>query len=51
MTARIDAITLADVKAAGRAMLKGAPTVAAIGKIGRVLDGAHVARRLGSRSA
>ena len=50
MTARIDAITLADVKAAGRAMLQGVPTVAAIGRVGRVLDGAHVARRLGSRS-
>ena len=51
MTARIDAITLADVKAAGRAMIAGTPTVAAIGKVGRVLDSAHVARRLGSRSA
>ena len=47
MTARINAITVADVRRAGAAMLKSAPTVAAIGKTGKVMGAAGVARRLG----
>jgi len=46
MIARIDAITLEAVKAAGRKALRGAPTVAAIGKTGRVLDSARVRERV-----
>ena len=46
MIARIDAITLDSVKAAGRKALRGAPTVAAIGKTGRVLDSARVGERV-----
>jgi len=46
MIARIDAITLDCVKAAGRKALRGAPTVAAIGKTGRVLDSARVGERV-----
>ena len=47
LTARINAITVADARRAGAAMLKSAPTVAAIGKIGKVIGAAGVARRLG----
>ena len=46
MVGRIEAIDLAEVKAAGRALLKGVPTVAAIGRTGRVLDGVRVGERL-----
>ena len=46
MIARIDAITLDAVKAAGRKALRGAPTVAAVGKTGRVLDSARVRERV-----
>ena len=46
MLARIDAITVEDVRKAGAAMLASPPTVAAIGGVGRTLDGAGVARRL-----
>ena len=47
MTARIDAIQLEDVRRAGRAMLASPPTVAAIGRVGKVIDATGVARRLG----
>jgi predicted Zn-dependent peptidase len=46
MLARIDAITIDDVRKAGAAMLKSPPTVAAIGGVGKALDSAGVARRL-----
>ena len=46
MLARIDAITVADVRRAGAAMLASPPTVAAIGGVGKALDSAGVARRL-----
>lgn len=47
MTARIDAINVADVRRAGREMLATAPTVSAIGKVGKVFGAEKVARRLG----
>ncbi|MGD0639649.1 MAG: pitrilysin family protein [Roseiarcus sp.] len=46
MLARIDAITVDDVRKAGAAMLISPPTVAVIGGVGKALDGAGVARRL-----
>ena len=46
MTARIDRITVADARAVGAAMLKSAPTVTAVGRIGKVTGAAGVARRL-----
>ena len=46
MLARIDAITVDDVRKAGRAMLASPPTVAAIGGVGKALGAAGVARRL-----
>ena len=46
MTARIDAIDVAHVRAAGAAMLASAPTVAAIGRVGKVIGAEKVARRL-----
>jgi len=46
MLARIDAITVEDVRKAGRAMLASPPTVAAIGGVGKALGAAGVARRL-----
>jgi len=46
MLARIDAITVEDVRKAGAAMLASAPTIAVIGGVGRALDGAAVTRRL-----
>ena len=47
MTARIDAIRVEDVRRVGAAMLGSAPTVAAIGRVGKVIDAERVARRLG----
>jgi len=47
MAARIDAINVADVRKAGAAMLRSVPTVAAIGRVGKVHDQAKIARRLG----
>lgn len=47
MLARIEAIGVEDVRQAGAAMLKSPPTVAAIGGVGKALDAAAVARRLG----
>ena len=46
MLARIDAITVDDVRRAGAAMLASSPTVAAIGGVARALDRIGVARRL-----
>jgi predicted Zn-dependent peptidase len=46
MLARIDAITVDDVRRAGAAMLASSPTVAAIGGVARALDRVGVARRL-----
>jgi predicted Zn-dependent peptidase len=46
MLARIDAVTVDDVRRAGAAMLASSPTVAAIGGVGRALDRIGVARRL-----
>jgi len=47
MTSRIDAIDVAAVRRAGAEMLTSAPTVAAIGRVGKVLGAGGVARRLG----
>ena len=47
MTSRIDAIDVAAVRRAGAAMLTSPPTVAAIGRVGKVLGAGGVARRLG----
>ncbi|MDE3176695.1 MAG: insulinase family protein [Pseudomonadota bacterium] len=44
--ARIDRIEAADVRRAGAAMLASAPTVAAIGRVGKVFTVEKVARRL-----
>jgi predicted Zn-dependent peptidase len=46
MLARIDAITVDDVRKAGAAMLASPPTIAAIGGVGKALNGVEVARRL-----
>ena len=46
MTQRIDALSLDAVRKAGAAMLASPPTVAAIGRIGRVIDAEGVARRV-----
>jgi predicted Zn-dependent peptidase len=46
MIDRIDRLTVADARRAGAAMLRSAPTVAAIGSVGKVLDQARVAKRL-----
>ena len=47
MTARIDAIGVDDVRRAGAAMLRSPPTIAAIGRVGKVLGAEKIARRLG----
>ena len=47
MLGRIASIGVDDVRQAGAAMLRSPPTVAAIGGVGRALDAAAVARRLG----
>ena len=46
MTARIDAIRVDDVRRVGAAMLGSAPTVAAIGRVGKVIGAESVARWL-----
>ena len=46
MLARIEAVSAADARRAGAAMLLTPPTVAAIGRLGKVMDQARVARRL-----
>ena len=47
MIQRIDRLDVEEVRAAGAEMLRSAPTVTAIGRVGKVLDQAKVARRLG----
>jgi predicted Zn-dependent peptidase len=47
MIARIERLDVGDVRAAGAAMLRSAPTVAAIGRVGKVMDQARIAGRLG----
>ena len=46
---KIDAITVADAKRVGAAMLRTAPTVSAVGPVKAVLTPDRVAERLGSR--
>jgi predicted Zn-dependent peptidase len=46
MIARIERLNVSDVRAAGAAMLRSTPTVAAIGRTGKVMDQTRVARRL-----
>ena len=46
MVGRIERLDVRDVRAAGAAMLASTPTVAAIGRTGKVMDQARVARRL-----
>ncbi|HLW92242.1 MAG TPA: pitrilysin family protein [Roseiarcus sp.] len=46
MEARIDRLSVEDVRRAGAEMLRSTPTVTAIGRIGKVLDQAGVAGRL-----
>ena len=48
--AKVDAITVADARQAGRTMLRTAPTVAAIGPIGKVPTPVQVAERFGARA-
>ena len=48
--ARVDAITVEDVRRAGAAMLATPPTVAAIGPVKHVYSSADVVARLGGRS-
>ncbi len=47
MTERIERVTVEAARRAGAAMLASAPTVAAIGRIGKAIGVAGVARRLG----
>jgi predicted Zn-dependent peptidase len=47
MTARIDRLTIEDIRKAGAKMLRSAPTITAIGRVRKVLDQGRVARRLG----
>ena len=49
IVARIEGVDATAARAAGRAMLATAPTVAAIGRVSRVFDAEKVARRLGGR--
>ena len=46
MMARIEAITVEEVRKTGAAMLRSAPTVAAIGAVGKVPGQAKIARAL-----
>ena len=46
IVARIERLDVKDVRDAGAAMLRSTPTVAAIGRTGKVIDQARVARRL-----
>jgi predicted Zn-dependent peptidase len=48
IVARIDALTTAEVRAAGRRLLRSVPTVAAIGPVGKALSPTQVAARLGA---
>ncbi len=49
IVARIEGVDVAAARAAGRAMLASAPTIAAIGRVSRVFGAEKVARRLGGR--
>ena len=49
--ARVDTITVADARRAGAAMLRTAPTVAAIGAVGKVPSPDRIASRLGAVAA
>ncbi len=46
MIDRIDRLSVRDVRETGAAMLRSAPTVAAIGRLGKVMDQARVAQRV-----
>jgi len=46
MTARIEAINVEDVRRVGASMLRSPPTLAAIGRVGRVFGAEKIARRL-----
>jgi predicted Zn-dependent peptidase len=46
MVARIDKLTVEEIRKAGAAMLRSAPTVTAIGRVRKVLDQDRVAVRL-----
>jgi predicted Zn-dependent peptidase len=46
MVDRIERLNVDDVRQAGAAMLRSPPTVAAIGRLGKVIDQTRVARRL-----
>ncbi len=46
MTARIERIDVQDVRRAGAAMLASAPTLAALGRVGKVMSAEKVARRV-----
>ena len=47
MIARIEKLDVGDVRKAGAAMLRSAPTVAAIGRTGKIIGQARIAQRLG----
>jgi len=49
--ARLDAVTVDDVRAAGAAALRSAPAVAGVGPVGAMWDGARIAERLGAAPA
>ena len=49
--AKIEAVTLAEVRAAGRAMLSSEPSLAAIGPIRRLISAERLRERLGARRA
>jgi hypothetical protein len=46
MIDRIDRLNVRDVRETGAAMLRSQPTVAAIGRLGKVMDQARVAQRV-----
>ena len=50
MIGRIEALDLAEIRAAGAQALRSAPTVASIGPVGRVLGPDAIAARLGGRA-
>jgi hypothetical protein len=47
LTARVDAVTVTDVKAAGRALLTAGPTLAAIGPVSELPAAGVFSSRLG----
>ena len=44
--ARIDAVNVADTRRTGAAMLRTTPTLAAVGRLGKIMDRSRIARRL-----